>query len=148
MSLLRDREQAGLADLNAFGTGLLQRYEQLLEADLGDPLDRALRHLLAGRRPLIDALAQCEAARGDLPKAPDQEINDFRAAADRVLGALFGPQIPAGLVLEAEAAWRERLRAAQALNWAQSERELLAALTADAGDAQRTLQLLELRRSD
>jgi hypothetical protein len=144
MSLLRNREQTTLADLNAFGGGLLQRYQQLVASDIDEALGSALGEILARRRPLLDALAAREAARNDKPKAADQEVNELRAIADRLLGALFGPELPVRRVVKAEAAWQARLRSAQSseLNWSAAERDLLDELEADARAAREALRTI------
>jgi len=132
MNLLRNPEQAALADLHAFGAGLLHRYRQLVDARPDHPLAETLKKILEARRPLLAGVAGRERARGELPEAPDQEVNELRAATDRALGALFGPEFSRRRLADAEAAWREHLAAARDHDWSEDERALLAALEADA----------------
>jgi hypothetical protein len=131
MPLLRDPNQTILADLNAFGNGLLHRYNTLLQADLDPQLRTILQRVLNTRQPLIDMLADYEKARGDQPKAADQEINDLRAMADRLLGFQFGPQAVVGRIIQSEKLWGEHLHEAKELNWLQHEEKLLAKLQAE-----------------
>lgn len=135
MTLLRDDQQAALADLNAFGGGLLARYRELAETGIHARLDAALAELIRRREPLLERIAHCESQRGDPPKAADVEPHQLQATADKLLGKLFGANLPVRRVREAERKWRERLEQARGLKWHPAERELFAELIADSDRA-------------
>ena len=135
MKLLLNREQAALADLHAFGAGLLLRYEKLLQADIDPTLGAVLARIAQARRPLIKELAACEKSRGRPPRVGDREINELRAIADRLIGSLFGSQASGQRVIAAENAWLERLGNAQDLDWHEHEEALLQQLKTDAATA-------------
>ncbi len=139
MNFLRTPEQTALADLNAFGAGLLHRYAVLIDAEIDSALVGVLQAIETARRPVLDELARCERARGEPPKAADQEINELRSAADRLLGYLFGPQAPAQRVLDAEQAWADRLDKAGELSWRPREAAVLERLVMDSRQAREWL---------
>ena len=143
MNLIRDPEQAALADLDAFGGGLLQRYKTLLEADVDPRLSAVLKRLVALREPLIEELARREAARNEQPTAAEVEINEIRAAVDRVLGGLFGAQVSGRRIAHSEAEWLERLQQVEGLDWEPQERDLLERLQADAEQALSRLSVFD-----
>ena len=135
MKLLLNKEQAALADLHAFGAGLLLRYDELLQADIDATLGTALSQITENRRPLIEQLAACEKARGSSPRAVDREINELWAAADRIIGSLFGAPAFGQRVIGAEKAWIGRLGDAENLDWDDREQALLHRLKNDAASA-------------
>ncbi len=132
MALLRDDEQAALADLLAWGTGLVLRYRELRESAVEPELARVLDQLVERRQPLLDELAACAVARGDLPNASDREANEVRAVLDRAVDYLAGVGAAVRRLVEGEKAWLRRLREDEGLRWQPRERDLLARLEDDA----------------
>ncbi len=139
VGLIRSDEQAKLGELYALGSGMLLRYRELLAAGAGE-LQPLLERVLAQRGELIDRLAEAEQARSQVQSAPDQEINELRALGDRFLKALLGEDPLKNRLLKAEQEWIAELEQAQPLAWADTERELLAALAAESG-----ISIAELR---
>jgi hypothetical protein len=120
---------------------MLLRYRDLLAAGAGE-LQPLLERVLAERSELIDRLAKAEQARAQVQSAPDQEINELRALSDRFLKALLGEDPLKKRLLKAEQDWIAELEQAQSLAWADTERELLAALEAETATSIAELQSL------
>jgi hypothetical protein len=131
MSLLRDPNQTALADLHAFGAGILHRYEALLEIDLDPSLQDVLSGIRGNRSSLVEELAAAVATRGDQPKAADQEINEMRSLIDRLLGIQFGTESIGRRVMQTEQEWASHLDRAMDLQWRDQELDLLHRLKAD-----------------
>ena len=130
MGLIRADEQAKLGELYALGSGMLQRYRGLLATGAGE-LEPLLERVLSERSELIDRLGEAERARAQVQSAPDQEINELRMLSDRFLKALLGEDPLKKRLLKAEQDWMAELEQAQSLAWTDTERELLAALSAE-----------------
>jgi hypothetical protein len=141
MSLIRTPEQTRLAELQAIGSGMLTRYEALQAQD-AQPLVDFLRQLLARRRELLEAVASAAEARGDLPSAGDQAVNEIHALADRFLSGLFGEQTLYERVANAESSWSDALEKARHLDWHGTERKLLQALLDESHDARQRLDAM------
>jgi hypothetical protein len=131
MTLLRSSEQAKLAELYAVGGGLVARYRELGDTAV-DSLASVLAEAIAQRTPLLERIRAAEQARGDLPPAPDQEINEVRVVTDRILTGLLGQDALASRLLQSEAAWRALLEDAGDNDWSDDERELIDRLAAQA----------------
>jgi hypothetical protein len=129
MTVLRSPQQAKLAELYAVGGGLVARYRELVDT-AADSLASVLADANAQRAPLLERIRAAEQARGDLPPAADQEINEVRVVTDRVLAGLLGQDALASRLLQSETAWRALLEDAGDNDWTDDERELIDRLAA------------------
>lgn len=121
----------------------MERYQQLREADIDAGLNDILSRIVTEREPLIRELALCESRRGEQPTAADLELNELRAAADRMLGTLFGARISGRRIVHSETEWRERLNRVRDLDWKSVESDLLQRLIADGRRARQRLSMFD-----
>jgi len=124
MTLLRSPEQAKLAELYSVGGGLSARYGELIDT-ADEALQRVLAETIRRRAPLLEQVRRAEQARGDLPPAPDYEINQVRVVTDRILAGLLGEDALTPRLARGEEAWLTLVRGARELDWSIEERELL-----------------------
>ena len=128
MSLIRDDEEAWLAELHGRGTELLERYRELRDdasIELSAELDRALADVIEARRARLGDLAERIRARDALPNAGDPD----RAFA-QVIGDLLGGAADAlaDRLVDAETRWAETLDRAREVDWDGEDRVVLDAL--------------------
>jgi hypothetical protein len=133
MTLLRDDEQAALAEINGWGNSLLLRYREL--ADIDERLQVLLQDIVERRRVLLDQVADCARARHDLPKAEDQEMTQLKTLTDRLFDYLAGSEAMITRLLETETAWLDRLKELETLDWNPTELDLIEQLQRDAESA-------------
>ncbi|MEQ8497433.1 MAG: hypothetical protein RLW61_04825 [Gammaproteobacteria bacterium] len=140
MNVLNDAQQAALAELDALGASLSLRYEGLIDGAPGSALSAALEDIVVRRRPLLEELARCERARGQLPHAPEEELGALQMVVDKTIDQLAGTVSLAARLASAEEDWLARIRGATALDWRADEMRLLERLEADAREAVACLQ--------
>lgn len=141
MMMVRDDEQSALAELRAWGGGLLVRYRMLIDGPMDAGLRDSLQETIDERAPLLDELAVMAAARGDRPTAADYEVNQFRAVVDQLVGAFGAYGVSVVRLRDAERAWLALLREAERLDWRPAEAELLQRLYRHAEGAVERLSL-------
>lgn len=131
MAILRNEQQAVLADLHARGEELLRRYAAVAEReDLPAGLMGTLGNILQGRRLLVGELAEREAAYDDLPKAGNQERAELESAVDRLTHAADDERAMLERLREADADWLEAVEQASQRHWSKEEAALLQRLGA------------------
>ena len=140
--LLRDDQQAALAELRATAAGLVVRYRSLSEGDVDERLGALLADVAERRQVLVDELAECARERGDEPTAADLELNQYRALGDRLTAWALGQELSLERIADAEQAWLERLHEIESLAWRPSEQGVIARLLQDARDMLSELQAL------
>jgi chorismate mutase len=138
MNMLRDEQQAALADINGYGNSLLLRYREL--ADNDERLRGQLLAIIDHRRNLLDQVAACSLARNDLPAAENRELTQLKSLTDRLVDYFAGSEAMLARILDAEAAWLDLLKALETLEWNSTERSLIAQLQAEAESAMQRLR--------
>jgi hypothetical protein len=141
MTLLRSPQQGKLAELHSVGGGMTTRYSELIEG-VAEPLRSVLAETVSQRAPLLERTREAERKRGDLPPAPDHEINQVRSLTDRILGGLFGEEALTSRLVRGEEAWLELVEVAREGDWTEDECELLDQLSKQAHSAVRRLRAL------
>jgi hypothetical protein len=136
--MLRDDEQAALAEINGWGSSLLLRYREL--ADVDDKLQAVLQEIIDHRRELLHQAAACARARNDLPDAEDQEMTQLKSLTDRLVDYLVGSEAIVMRILDAETAWLSRLKELENLAWKPDELTLIGQLQRDAESAMLSLR--------
>lgn len=130
MPLIRSKEEAQLGELLAVGRGMLLRYAELREGDLGD-LDGTLAAVIEARTELLERLASLDRERGDLPPAGDHEINQINALVDGLVAAVLGSESLRERLLRAEEGWKDLLDCDDDFAWRDEEVAVLDALRAE-----------------
>jgi hypothetical protein len=138
MNMLRDEQQAALADINSYGNSLLLRYREL--ADNDERLRAQLLAIIDHRRNLLDQVAACSLARNDLPTAENRELTQLKSLTDRLVDYFAGSEAMQARILDAEAAWLDLLKELETLEWNSTERSLIAQLQAEAESAKQRLR--------
>lgn len=127
MSLIRDDEEACLAELHAQGAELVERYRELLEDDVPAPaVAEILRDLVHSRRRCLEALARRLEARDAMPQAGDPDRAFVQALAD-ALGSDTSALIDR--LIAAESEWQATLERArdscERSGWSDDDRQVL-----------------------
>lgn len=129
MSLLRDDYTTALAEMHAHGMELLERYRDLIDQDVVSvPTATLLRQVIDKREAMLRRVEGMARARGDLPKAANEERALVRAIADWINARVRRENALILRLIEAEEQWRGTIEDALELDWSEDEQDVLSQL--------------------
>lgn len=129
MSIIRDDYTAALAGIHAHGWELLERYRDLVDQEVvSKPTEALLKQVVDKRRDMLKRVEDMERARGDLPKAGNEERALIQAITDWVKSRVQSEGSLILRLIEAEEQWRNEVIDAAELDWSEDEQDVLSQL--------------------
>ncbi len=129
MSIIRDDYTAALAGIHARGLELLERYQDLVDQEIvSPPTEALLKQVIEKRRAMLQRVEQMERARGDLPKAGNEERALFQAITDWLKSKVQNESSLILRLIEAEEQWRSEVDESIELDWSEDEQDVLSQL--------------------
>lgn len=129
MVIIRDDYTAALAGIHAHGRELLERYRDLVEqAVVSKPTEVLLTQVVDKRRAMLERIEAMERARGDLPKAGNEERALILAITDWVQSRVQSESSLIMRLIQADEQWQNEVIDAAELDWSEDEQDVLSQL--------------------